>query len=190
MTSVTIYIDFKSGPAYLAMKPTLELLQRRRIAATWLPFESRVPAANPQRDGETRGETHLRVRQEQRRATCLKYAAIQGTTMVYPETPGSTRCALVALLYAQPEPLPFIAAAFAAYWRDNLDLDDPAVVAQLLQQAGCDAAGFDAANYATALEDGQLQAEELGVFDTPMYLVGDEMFLGREQLPWIESLLG
>ncbi len=35
----------------------------------------------------------------------------------------------------------------------------------------------------------QIEAEEQGVFDTPMYVVGSERFLGREQLPWIEALL-
>lgn len=187
--NVTIYIDFKSGPAYLAMKPTLELMQRCGAEATWLPFESRVPRAAPQREGETRGETHLRVRQEQRQATCLKYAAIQGIPMRYPANPGATGCALAALLYAAARPLPFIEGAFAAYWRDNLDLDDPAVVGSLLQETGYDAGGFDAADYAAALENSQREAEEMGVFDTPTYLVGDEMFLGREQLPWIETLL-
>ena len=187
--NLTIYIDFKSGPAYLAMKPTLAMLERHGIAATWLPFESRVPRAAPKREDETRGETHLRVRQEQRQATCLKYAAIQGIPMVYPEEPGSTRCALAALLFAQPAPLPFIEKAFMAYWRDHLDLDDPRVVRRLLQEAGCDAGGFDAADYAAALEATQREAEEAGVFDTPTFFVGDEMFLGREQLPWIETLL-
>ncbi len=189
MKTVRIYIDFKSGPAYLAMSPTLALLERAGVTAEWLPFDSRVPPAPPARADESRGETHLRVRQEQRRATCIKYAAIQGVPMHYPPEPGATHCAQAALLYARDDPLPFIEAAFAAYWHDNLDLDDAAVVTELLRRAGYDAEAFVSADHETALLAIQQAAEEGGVFDTPTFLVGEEMFLGREQLPWIESLL-
>lgn len=189
MKPLRIYIDFKSGPAYLAMQPTLALLAHKGIAADWLPFDSRLPDAKPARAGESRGETHLRVRQEQRRQTCLKYAAIQDIPMRYPDWPSDTRCALAALLHVRDNPLRFIEAAFAAYWRDNLDLDDAGVVADLLRHSGNDKDGFDPAAYADALELNQQQAEALGVFDTPMFLVGEEFFLGREQLPWIETLL-
>lgn len=189
MKPIRIYMDFKSGPAYLAMKPTLALLERKGITADWLPFDSRQPEAKPARDGESRGETHMRVRQEQRRQTCLKYAAIQGVPMRYPERPLGTRCALAALLHTRNNPLPFIKAAFSAYWRDNLDLDDVGVVEALLRQTGYDVGSFDAADLALALDALQQEAEEQGVFDTPTYILGDDMFLGREQLPWIETLL-
>ena len=189
MSPLRIYIDFKSGPAYLAMKPTLALLEQKGIAADWLPFDSRLPQAKPAREGESRGETHLRVRQEQRRLTCLKYAAIQGIPMHYAGHPSGTRCALAAMLHARPNPLRFIEAAFIAYWRDNRDLDDAAVVTGLLRQADYAADSFDPEAYMAELDANQQEAEERGVFDTPMYQVGQEMFLGREQLPWIAALL-
>ena len=184
-----IYIDFKSAPAYLAIKPTLALLGRLSIPAQWLPFDTRQTPLPGARENETRGETHVRVRQEQRQQTCLKYAGIQGIPMAYPDEPGQTRCALAALLHLQAEPLPFIEAAFTAYWRDHRDLDDTAVVKELLAASGGDGAGFDPADYAHQLAILQDEAVELGVFETPMYLVEEQLFLGREQLPWIESLL-
>ena len=189
MNRLRVYIDFKSGPAYLAMMPTLALLQRKGVEAEWLPFDTRQPVIRPVRVEETRGETHIRVRQEQRQRTCLKYAAIKGIPMTYPAVPGSTLCALSALLHVREDPLVFAASAFAAYWRDNRDLDDPAVVLELLRDSGCDAAAFDPAGYSGALQANQREAEELGVFDTPMYVLDGELFLGREQLPWIESEL-
>jgi 2-hydroxychromene-2-carboxylate isomerase len=183
-----MYIDFKSAPAYLAMKPTLALLERRELQATWWPFDTRQSAVPPERADESRGEAHVRVRQLQRQRTCLKYAAIQGIPMRYPENPGESRCALAALLHVRDAPLPFIAAAFRAYWQDNRNLDDPRVVAGLLASVGCDPDRFSPAEYEEALTSRQLEAEAAGVFDTPMYVVGGELFLGREQLPWIESI--
>jgi 2-hydroxychromene-2-carboxylate isomerase len=188
-TAITVYIDFKSPQAYLALKPTLQLAAEENLEIHWLPYRSKQPTIVPQQENETRGESHVRVRQQQRHQTCLKYAAIQNMPMVFPAVPGSTDCALAALLSVNAEPLEFIRAAFEAYWRQGLDLDNAAVVAELLVASGCDAERFAAADSATTLAEFQASAEELGVFDTPMYLLDDQLFLGREQLPWIKSLL-
>jgi 2-hydroxychromene-2-carboxylate isomerase len=188
VSTLRIYVDFKSAPAYLAMQPTLALLDRLGLTAEWRPFDTRHLAIPEPKAEETRGETHIRVRAQQRRDTNLKYAAVQGIPMVYPATPGATRCALAALLYVHDRPLPFIRAAFTAYWRDGLDLDDAAVVAGLLDAAGYASAGFAAGEFADMMDAGQAEAEEVGVFDTPMFVLDEQLFLGREQLPWIEFL--
>jgi 2-hydroxychromene-2-carboxylate isomerase len=189
VNSLTLYIDFKSGPAYLAMQPTLALLKRHGVAADWRPFDTRQYELKRERPGETRTETHFRIREQQRRQACLQYAAIQGVPMVYPETPGSTGCALAALLYVADAPLPFISRAFRAYWSEGQDLDKPEVVAALLSDSGYDAEGFAPEVWCNSLPATQREAEDRGVFDTPMFIIGEELFLGREQLPWIESLL-
>jgi 2-hydroxychromene-2-carboxylate isomerase len=188
-TAITVYIDFKSPQAYLALQPTLQLAEEENLEIRWLPYRSKQATIVPQRENETRGETHVRVRQQQRHQTCLKYAAIQDIPMVFPAVPGSTDCALAALLPVNAAPLEFIRAAFEAYWRQGLDLDNAAVVAKLLLASGCDPERFAATDSATALAEFQASAEELGVFDTPMYLLDDQLFLGREQLPWIKGLL-
>ena len=184
-----IYIDFKSAPAYLAMQPTLALLERLGVTAEWLPYDARQAAIPPASDQETRGETHVRVRAEQRRETNLRYAAVQQLPMFYRDDPGSTRCALSALLVLEEDPLSFIRAAFAAYWQEGRDLDDAEVVGDLLACSYPGAVAFDPELSLPLLDSHHLAAEEFGLFDTPLYVIGDEMFLGREQLPWIESLL-
>jgi 2-hydroxychromene-2-carboxylate isomerase len=189
VTAFSLYTDFKSAPAYLAMRPTLALLERHGLSADWLPFDTRQHPLQPARPDENRTETHLRVRAQQRRETCLKYAAIQGVPMTYPETPGSTVCALAALLYVADSPVPFITGAFHAYWSDGRDLDAPEVVTSILRDTGYDAGGFKPEAWSEPLALNQREAEDLGVFDTPMFIIGEQPFLGREQLPWIESLL-
>jgi 2-hydroxychromene-2-carboxylate isomerase len=188
-TAITLYIDFKSPQAYLALKPTLQLAEEENLEIDWQPYRSKQPTIVPQQGNETRGETHVRVRQQQRHQTCLKYAALQDIPMVFPAVPGSTDCALAALLYVGAAPLEFIRAAFEAYWKQGLDLDNAAVVAELLLASDHDPTSFLSADYAQALEECQASAVELGVFDTPMYLLEGQLFLGREQLPWIKSLL-
>lgn len=190
MTAITVYIDFKSPQAYLALKPTLQLAEGRDLDIDWLPYRTKQAVILPRHADETRGESHVRVRQQQRHQTCLKYAEIQGIPMRFPDMPGNTDCALAALLWARAAPMPFIEAAYAAYWSEGSNLDDPAVVSGLLAAAGYSADSFEPAPSIEVLEENQLSAEELGVFDTPMYLVDEQLFLGREQLPWIKTLLG
>jgi 2-hydroxychromene-2-carboxylate isomerase len=190
VTAITVYIDFKSPQSYLAMQPTLQLAEDRNLDIDWLPYRTKQALILPQQADETRGESHVRVRQQQRHQTCLKYARIQGIPMVFPDAPGVTDCALAALLSVRVAALPFIKAAFNAYWQAGLDLNDPQVVVALLVEADYDGGSFNATDHAQALEDCQSAAEELGVFDTPMYLLQDQLFLGREQLPWIKTLLG
>ena len=41
----------------------------------------------------------------------------------------------------------------------------------------------------TELEAMQLTSEELGVVDTPAYVIDGQVFIGREHLPWVRELL-
>jgi len=184
-----IYIDFKSPAAYLALKPTLALLADFAITAQWRPYRTQqkpVPAEKPE---ESRGETHIRVREIARRNMHLKYAGIQGTAMRFPDEPGQTDLALCALMHVQHDPVPFIDAAFTAYWVEHADLANPQVLGKLLSDTGYDTASFDPQSLLVGLEKEQLEAEQLGVVDTPAYVLAGTVFIGREHLPWIRELL-
>lgn len=179
-----IYIDFKSPAALLAMEPTLALSEKLGLRFEYLPFRTSqfpIPEEKPE---ETRGETHRRVRAIARRNTYQKYAAIQGTDLKFPNEPGETDLALAALLYVQPSPDKFIKAAFSAYWSEGQDLNDRDLVHRLLS-----AEGFGADKYLGELEQIYQEAEEIGIIDAPTYVVDGQIFLGREHLPWIETLL-
>jgi len=190
MSGLTIYIDFKSPASYLALKPTLQLLGEFDVETCWLPYRTsqrRLPEARP---NETRGETHIRVREIARRDIHEKYAAIQGTPINFRDDPGQTDMALAALLHVSSDPTDFIAAAFRAYWLENLDLNDAKVVTGLLDQHGHDVSGFDQRALLDELDSQQIPIEELGVVDTPAYVHGGQIFIGREHMPWLRELLG
>ena len=59
---VDIFIDFKSPAAYLALKPTLALLQEENIEARFRPFRVRERDVPQIAEHETVGDTHRRVR--------------------------------------------------------------------------------------------------------------------------------
>jgi 2-hydroxychromene-2-carboxylate isomerase len=96
----------------------------------------------------------------------------------------------MALAQLDTNPVDYIQAAFLAYWKDGLDLNDAEVVKSILNSCGINATDFHFDDDTKqALAEQQTQAEDLGVFDTPMYILGEDRFLGREQLPWMQALL-
>ena len=186
---LTVYIDFKSPASYLAINPVLSLVSRHGIALAWKPFratEREVPTIT---DKASVAQIHRSVRAASRRVIHQKYAAHQGINLQYPDPVGDTDLALGTLALINGEPLAFIQAAFAAYWTDHADLNDPAVLAPLIANTIGETFAFDAKNLIDALESSQAEAEELGIVDAPAFIIQDQLFIGREHLPWIDELV-
>ena len=185
---LTVYIDFKSPGAYLAMAPTLALAEHYGLTLEWRPFrtvERDVPKLGKE---ETVGESHRRVRAAALRAQSVKYAQRQGIDLKFPEQLGATDLALGALATLQGDPLPFIHAAFAAYWETHANLNDADVVGKLIEDHGDSPAAKPQAlldTLDTALET----ADEAGIVGAPAYVIDEQIFVGREHLPWIEEIV-
>ena len=185
---LTVYIDFKSPASYLALKPTRALAERYGIDLVWRPFRSverDVPQLGKQ---ETVGESHRRVRAAALRQQAVKYASHQGIDLQFPKDPGSTDLALGILAEWGSDPNPFIDAAFKAYWQAHADLNDPVILAQILQDLGRSSA-IDPNAVAASLAHAQAEADEIGIVGAPGYVIQDQIFIGREHLPWIEELI-
>ena len=88
----------------------------------------------------------------------------------------------------------FAEAAFAAYFGDAANLDDPAVLAEVASAAGFDSAALIAQTQQQAIKD-RLRANteeviERGGYGSPTIFVGgDDMYFGNDQLPLVEAAL-
>ena len=87
----------------------------------------------------------------------------------------------------------FAKAGFEAYWRDDLDIAQDAVVCEVCQRACVDADALLAAIGTQEIKD-QLRAntEELiarGGFGTPTIFLGDDMYFGNDHLPLVRAAL-
>ncbi len=184
---LTVTIDFKSPASCLALEPTLDLARETGVHIDWLPFSVRPFSVPEEQAEETVGERHRRVRAVAQCETWLHYAAVQGREMHFSKTPAGSDAALAAMAGMDSDPVPFMRAAFAAYWAEQADLDDPAVVATLLSSV--QVALPDPQSARAKLLSIRAQAEELGVFESPSYVIADQLFVGREHLPWIRSLI-
>ena len=101
----------------------------------------------------------------------------------------ATDTALSALLCELPDSSTYLQAAFHAYWVEHADLDDERVVAALLEASGNPVSQWQELDHSAAVETQQAQALEVGVVDVPAYVVADQVFIGREHLPWVRELL-
>lgn len=101
------------------------------------------------------------------------------------------RAALVAL--DQGVFPPFHAALFRAMWRDEKNVGDAAVLAEVLAGAGLDAEkilgriGDD--DIKERLKVNTAEAVERGAFGAPTFFVGEEMFFGNDRLDFVEAAL-
>lgn len=184
---LTIYVDFKSAASYLALDPTLTMIEDTGVAARWLPFSSRPFKIPDEKADENIGERHRRVRAIAQRDAHLHYAAVQKIDLQFPNNPKFSDTALAALAVLDGDPVPFIRAAFKAYWSDQADLDDQNTVSQLLKNCRCEIPDWPAAM--AALQAVRENAAEQKVFETPTFLIDGQIFVGREHMPWIRSII-
>jgi 2-hydroxychromene-2-carboxylate isomerase len=87
----------------------------------------------------------------------------------------------------------YVDAVFHAMWVEPRNLNDPATVGAVLQEAGFDAGKLLALANAQDVKD-QLKATtqeavQRGVFGAPTMFVGDQMFWGQDRLDFVREAL-
>lgn len=101
------------------------------------------------------------------------------------------RGALVALERGEIER--YSEVVFDAIWRDGLNMGDPAVIADVLAEAGFDAQayldGTQRQEIKDKLKEETEKAVRKGVFGVPTMFVGDKMWWGQDRLDWVEAEL-
>lgn len=89
--------------------------------------------------------------------------------------------------------LPYVEAVYGAIWAHALDLNDPAVVAGVLRQAGFDPDALVAlagdAQVKQRLKDDTQEAVARGVFGAPTFFVDGEMYWGQDRLDFVKEAL-
>jgi 2-hydroxychromene-2-carboxylate isomerase len=85
----------------------------------------------------------------------------------------------------------YVDVVFSAMWEQGLKMDDPAVVGAALTSAGLDAAALMAmsqdAGVKAELVANTQYAFERGAFGSPSFLVGDELYFGKDTLRDVEE---
>jgi 2-hydroxychromene-2-carboxylate isomerase len=201
--TVTVYIDYKSPYAYLAKDPAYELARDFPVRLDWLPYRLDIPSFL----GSARLDESGRVVEENRNPhqwrrvkysymDCRRQArkaglVIRGTRKIW-----DSSLALIGMLCAKRQGEAVLRRyhdiTFERFWKRELDIEDPAVVAGVLADAGADTSGVAA--YLEGHGRAELKricrdAEEKGVFGVPSFVLDGELFWGREHLPDIRDRL-
>jgi 2-hydroxychromene-2-carboxylate isomerase len=192
-----VVIDFKSPQAYLAIGPTCALADKLGVTIDWQPLvvtPSKAAAARP--SGDDRGARHRRYRATYMDRDIARYAADRGLVIDGLLRRKDSTLAAVGLLWAQREgpslARTYVEQVFKRYAQDNLDIEDVHSISGLLTKIGAPESGFEAfvkGDGPTQLARIQSDLRDLGVFEVPTYLLNDDVFLGRQHLPLIRSLL-
>ena len=203
MPVVRVYIDYKSPYAFLAKDLVYEIERDFPVRLDWLPYVLDIPSFL----GSARLDDEGRIIEESRNAhqwrrvkysymDCRRQARkrgliIRGTTKIWDST-----LAAAGLLYAKRQGDAVLRRyndiTFERFWQRDLDIEDPAIIAAVLAEAGAGNAG--ATDYLAdegPREVGRISraAEDEGIFGVPTFIVDGEQFWGSEHLPDIRGML-
>jgi 2-hydroxychromene-2-carboxylate isomerase len=85
----------------------------------------------------------------------------------------------------------YVEAVFVAMWEDQRQAGDLTVLAEVLTRAGLDAEALMALSQTPEIKAGLVEATQAaydrGAFGIPTFLVGDEIYFGKDRLSEIEA---
>lgn len=87
----------------------------------------------------------------------------------------------------------YIEAIFKAYWEEGIIVEDYPVLREIVEQLGVDGEAFEQSSESEEVRQAMIrthsEALQRGVFGAPTFLVGDEMFWGKDRLDFLEREL-
>lgn len=198
MAHLELFFDLSSPWTRLAFRNIQPILAETNATVTWRPFlvggvfnavnpsvyEGRAAAASP----KTRN-TWVWLKE---------WAQLAGVPMNFPSPHHPVKSVHAMRLCCVLEPdqaalARFAEAAFEAYFGRELNLDDPAVLAQVATAVGLDGEALVARTAEDAVKQ-RLRANTdeaiaRGAFGSPTMFVGDRMWFGNDQLPLVRQAL-
>jgi len=191
---VDFYFDFGSPAAYLAATQLPKIAADAGAALVWKPM---LLGGVFQATGN-HSPAEIKPKGPYMTADLQRYARRYGVPFAHnPHFPINTLLLMRAasgIQAQQPERFAeFVDAIFKAIWIDGRNMNDPAVVGEVLQAAGFDAAAVLALANAQETKDKlkatTQEAVERGVFGAPTMFVGKDMFWGQDRLDFVREYL-
>ena len=191
MTTDTVYTDYKSPYAYLAVEPAYRLEQDFDVSLTWLPYTLDIPLFLGSVEGRDENQWR-KVRYAYMDARRL--ANKRGLTVRGPKKIFDSSIASIGMLFAQRQDVfrAYNDRVFERFWKRELDIEDTDAIAGVLAEAGADTAGFAAFLAGEGRREHDriyTEAQELGVFGVPTFVLDGELFWGADRLYLLKERL-
>jgi 2-hydroxychromene-2-carboxylate isomerase len=188
---ITVYIDYKSPYAYLAVGPAWSLENEYDVRLNWLPYILDIPvylgSVEARNDHQWRRVRYSYM--DARRLANRRGLIVRGPQKIF-----DSSLAAVGMLFAKRRNVfrNYNALTFERFWKRELDIEDTAVVMGVLNDAGADTTGFP--DYAQGEGRRELarvieEAHDRGVFGVPMFVLDGELFWGGDSLPLLKERL-
>jgi 2-hydroxychromene-2-carboxylate isomerase len=192
--TVDFYFDVGSPAAYLAYTQLPALCAKAGATLNWCPMllggvfqatGNHSPATIAAKGAYMFGDLN-------------RFAARYGVPFVHnPHFPINTLMLMRAItglkMRDDPRFLAFLDAAFKAMWVDQKNMNDLAVVGQVLHSAGFDGAAMMALVSQQEVKDRLKvlteRAVQRGIFGAPTMFVGEQMFWGQDRLDFVREAL-
>ena len=195
---IEFFFDCSSPWTYLAFHNIQPLAAELGATIRWRPFlvggvfNSVNPSVYFAREHPVPAKQayQLKDMQDWARHTGL---AIKFPPTVFPVNSVKTMRGCI-LLEPQGKLVPFAQAAFKAYWGEDQDISNDAVLTELCARAGVDAAAFFAGIAQQSIKDAlKANTEELirrGGYGSPtLFINGEDMYFGNDRLPLVRAAL-
>jgi 2-hydroxychromene-2-carboxylate isomerase len=194
---VEFFYDYSSPWTYLAFTRIEDLCRRHGAELVWRPilvggiFNTVNPSVYEARAHPVPAKARYMFKDLQ------DWARLRGITIQFPPTVfpvnsvKALRGALVALEHGCIGA--YSARVFAAYFGEDRDISQDAVLDAIVRAVGLDPAAFFAAIATPAAKERiRSNTEECvhrGGFGSPTIFVGDDMYFGNDRLPLVEAAL-
>ncbi len=188
---ITVYVDYKSPYAYLAVGPAWSLANEYDVRLNWLPYILDIPvylgSVEARNDHQWRRVRYSYM--DARRLANRRGLIVRGPQKIF-----DSSLAAIGMLFAKQQNVfrAYNALTFERFWKRDLDIEEVAVVKGVLDDAGADTAGFlDYAQGEGRRELAQVieEAHERGVFGVPMFVLDGELFWGGDSLLLLKERL-
>ena len=111
----------------------------------------------------------------------------------YPTNDELASCAIIAAKQLRLDAGVLANAILRAIWAHDMDISNPSTLTKIALGLGMDGdaivAEARAARTISALDANTKQAQEAGVFGSPFYVFGDEIYWGQDRLQFLEGQL-
>lgn len=181
-----IFFNFRSPYCYLASKSMFSLLDEFHVTLVWRPLGGWTGRSAPER---------AKVKMPLARQDVGRWCRKLGIPFTPPPvTTEPTRAGAGSFLAEEKGVLPaYVVETMRAEWAEGRDISQDDVLADVAGRCGLDAdallaAADNAANHAR-LERYWEEAQTIGVFGVPTFVIGEEVFWGNDRIDFVRDHL-
>ena len=194
--TVDYYFSLASPWAYIGHAPFMEIVARHGLEVNYKPiflgqvFSETGGLPLPQRH-PARQRYRMVELQRWRERRGLSFN-LQPKFWPFDDVKFADRF-VIAIVAARQNPDPFLRRAFAGIWEEERNLGDPLVIAELAEAAGLDSRSLMNSARSSVTETLYVlnleNAIGAGVFGSPAYVRGGEVFWGQDRLDLLDDAL-